>query len=363
MNCKKSEFLSIVLFCGFLAVMIALYLVLPKEVFSEREKRYLAEAPDANWADISSGEWGNDAETYMADHIPGRDFFVGLNAYYDLLSGRQKTKDIWLADDNRLVEAPVVRKQSAIDSNMNFINRFAETVGQDVHLMIVPSAGWACGLEEYNDDRIIEAIYGTAAGSIRTLDVSGVFTGKPELYFKTDHHWNSAGAWAAYASYMQEIGREYRSAEDFDKAVYGMFQGSTYSRSALWLTPAEELELWTGSENLTVTNGETEGSHDGVFYWERLEEADKYTVFLDGNHSIVRIQNPQAEGKLLVIRDSYSNSLGCFLAESYGEVILVDLRYYRQPVSQLASEEAVDDILVCYSLSNFLTDVNIMWLK
>lgn len=363
MKHKKSELLTIVLFCGFLAVMMLLYLLLPNTDFSEREKRYLAEAPALRWEAVASGQWGSDVETYMADHIPGRDFFVGLNAYYDLLSGRQKTKDIWPADDNRLVEAPVILKQSAVDSNMGFINRFADTVGQEVDLMIIPSAGWACGLEGYSDSQIIQNIYGKAGSRLRPLDVTGIFAGKPELYFKTDHHWNSSGAYAGYEAYMTSLGREYRSKDAFEKAVYGPFRGSTYSRSALWLTPGEDLELWTGSQSLTVTNGETEGVHQGVFYPERLEEADKYTVFLDGNHSIVRIQNPDASGKLLVIRDSYSNSLGCFLAESYGEVILVDLRYYRQPVSQLIAEEAVDDILVCYSLSNFLTDVNIMWLK
>ena len=141
------------------------------------------------------------------------------------------------------------------------------------------------------------------------------------------------------------------------------FQGSTYSRSALWLTQPETIELWHGSDQLTVTNGETEGTHQGIFYMERLEEADKYTVFLDGNHSIVRVHNPEKEGKLLVIRDSYSNCLGGFLAESYGEVVLVDLRYYRSPVSQLVLEEGFDNVLVCYCCSNFLTDTNLMLLR
>ncbi len=65
-----------------------------------------------------------------------------------------------------------------------------------------------------------------------------------------------------------------------------------------------------------------------------------------------------------MIRDSYSNSLGCFLAESYGEVVLVDLRYFKsQAVSALAAQEGFDDILVCYSIGNFLTDTNLVWLK
>ena len=362
MKSRKSELLTVILFCGFLAAMMLGYLFLPKDAFSENEKRYLEEAPQLNWADVSSGVWGDDAETYMADHIPGRDFFVGLNAYFELFTGRQVSKDIWILED-RLVEAPVEQDEAAVEKNMSLINSFAQTIGQNVDLMIIPSSGWAAGSEEYEDDAVIDEIYALAGENLTTWDMVSVFDGNPQLYYKTDHHWNSEGAYAAYRTYMTGLNRQFPSSDDFQKRVYAQFQGSTYSRSALWLTPAEDLELWQGSDELTVTNGESEETHQGVFYWERLEEADKYTVFLDGNHSIVRIQNPNAQGKLLVIRDSYSNSLGCFLAESYAEVVLVDLRYYKQPVSSLVAEEGFDNVLVCYSIGNFLTDTNLPWLR
>nr|MBQ8245101.1 hypothetical protein [Oscillospiraceae bacterium] len=359
---KKRELFTVIGFCGFLAAMTVCYLLLPKREFSETEKRYLADAPALTWEAVASGDWGSDAETYMADHIPGRDFLVGLNAYFDLITGRQGTKDVRLYE-GRLLEAPVERDEKAIEKNMKAINAFAGTLDRPVDLMIVPSAGWAAELEGYSDSEIIAAICAEAGDKVTPVRVEELFAGRPWLYYNTDHHWTSAGAWRAYRAYMEALGREYRQEEDYIIEVFPGFRGSTYSRSALWLTPGEDLELWHGSEDLAVTNGESEGSHDGVFYRERLEEADMYTVFLDGNHSLVRIQNPGAEGKLLVIRDSYSNSLGCFLAESYAEVVLVDLRYYRQPVSQLAAEEKFDDILVCYSIGNFLTDTNLVWLR
>jgi len=90
MNTKKHDLLAIFLFCGFLSIMTGLYLFLPKDDFSENEKRFLEESPVLSWDAVTSGDWGNDAESYMADHIPGRDFFVGLNAYFDLLTGRQE---------------------------------------------------------------------------------------------------------------------------------------------------------------------------------------------------------------------------------------------------------------------------------
>lgn len=362
MKNRLSNLLTIFLFCGFLLCTLILYLLLPKESFSENEKRYLSAYPAVSWDAVSSGVWGSEVETYLADHIPGRDFYVGLNAYFDLYTGRQSSKDIWVVD-GRLVEAPTAENDAKINANMDIITSFAADIGRNIDLMLIPSAGWATGKSEYKDDEIITQIHSAASEQIHAIDMISTFRNRPELYFSTDHHWNSAGAYTAYQRYMEQLGRDYTSEEHFRKEVAAQFQGSTYSRSALWLTPSEDLELWYGSDSLIVTNGESSESHHGVFYPERLSEADKYTVFLDGNHSIVRIVNPDASGKILVIRDSYTNLLGCFLAESYGEVVLLDLRYYKQQVSQLVQEENFDTILICYSLSNFLTDTNLIWLR
>lgn len=358
---RKSNVAVIVLFCGFLFAMAVGYLLLPEKTFSEMERRYLAEAPDFSPKTVLSGEWSSQAEDYLTDHVPGRNLFVGINAYMELLAGRQKLKDVWLVD-GKLLEAPVAMDETVISRNMSAINAFAEALEQKVHVMIVPSAGWAAGVEGYTDSDTLNAIYASVGENVCAVPVEDLFSGKPELYYNTDHHWTSEGAYRGYTAYMEAVDREYREPEEFLVAAVQDFQGSTYSRSALWLTPSESIELWQGSSRLPVINGETEGIHPGIFYWERLEEADKYTVFLDGNHSIVRIQNPQKTGRLLVIRDSYANCLGGFLAESYGNVVLIDLRYYRQPVSELVRQEGFDDILVCYSCANFLTDTNLMLL-
>ena len=359
---KKHNLIAAILFCGFLFTMAAGYLLLPNVAFSEMEKRYLAEAPVFRWQAVTSGQWSSDAEKYLSDHVPGRNFFVGVNAYLELLAGRQELKDIWLVE-GKLAEAPVALDKSTVERNMRAINTFSETLEQKVHLMVVPSAGWAAGSQAYTDEDTLNAISAAAGELVSPVPVEDLYRGKPELYYDTDHHWTSQGAYLGYAAFVRAADKTPRNQEDFSVTVVEDFRGSTYSRSALWLTPAETIELWQGSDNLTVTNGETEGIHQGIFYLERLEEADKYTVFLDGNHSIVRVHNPNGQGKLLVIRDSYSNCLGGFLAENYEEVVLVDLRYYRQAVSELAQQEGFDDILVCYSCANFLTDHNLMLLR
>ena len=362
MNSKLHQKLTVLLFSLFLFTVMLLYLFMPKSDFSPNEKRYLEEFPNPTWSDIRSGKWGDDLEKYMADHIPARNFWVGLNAYCDLFTGRQVTKDIWVID-GRLVEAPCDEKDQSVFQKVQSINAFAESINQHVDFALVPSAGWATGSEQYYDEKMIDSIYSLANDQVKTHDFLSVFENHPELFYSTDHHWNSAGAYTAYESYMNAVGKTPAAAENFQIESIPDFHGSTYSRSALWLTPSESIELWHSSSQITVTNGESDEVHQGVFSRERLDEEDKYTVFLDGNHSIVRTYNPDAEGKLLVIRDSFGNSLGCFLAESYQEVVLVDLRYYKRPVSELVSTEDFDQILVCYSLNNFVTDANLIFLK
>ena len=106
-------------FCGFLFVMMCLYLVMPKQEFSGREKRYLAQTPKVSWEAVSSGEFADELDTFLADHIPGRNFFVGLNAYVELLTGRQKADDILLTG-SRLVEAPVEATVRLDRANLSF---------------------------------------------------------------------------------------------------------------------------------------------------------------------------------------------------------------------------------------------------
>lgn len=374
MKNKMDQWISVIGFCAFLGIVAVLYLLLPKTEFSETEKRYLETPPVLSWNSLASGDYGADVDTYMADHIPARDFFVGLNAYVDFFTGRQVAKDIYVTEDDRLVEKPVVWDREQAEKNVTAVNTFASQLERPVYFMIVPSAGWAVqdsirGLSDpYNDPALIRDLYAMAYDKVNCVDVVSVFEkeeDKASLYYKTDHHWTSLGAYTAYAHLMQTLDKSYPTADAFTVRTVDDFKGSTFSRAALWLMPGEPLQMWARSNSLIVTNGEDPQPHEGIFYEERLQEADKYTVFLDGNHSIVRIENPDnaGKGKILVIRDSYSNCLGGFLAESYETVVLVDLRYYKESVQALCAQEGFDDILVCYSLSNFMTDNNLIFLK
>ena len=78
----------------------------------------------------------------------------------------------------------------------------------------------------------------------------------------------------------------------------------------------------------------------------------------------MRIENKAASGgKLLLLKDSFGHSIAPFLSENYSEIIMVDLRYYKLPVSELIEKEGITEMLVLYGLDNLCNDTDVAWLK
>ena len=125
------------------------------------------------------------------------------------------------------------------------------------------------------------------------------------------------------------------------------------------------MQFWVPEEGLTVTSWRS-GAPETAALYDRtyLDQKDKYSAFLGGNQPLCVIRNEALPdgGKLLLVRDSYSDSLAPFLSQSFSEVHLLDLRYYRASVAQYAAENDIDGILVLYSVPNFVTDRNLAFL-
>ena len=372
MKKKILNFLTMLVFLLMIFSIPVLFYLQPKQSFSEMEKRYLAPPPSFSLRGVVSGSFMKELSDYISDHFPCRTALVGVNAYYDLLSGRQGTKDYFLAMDGRLFKQPVKPDTAVIDRNLALVNGFCDALSAGdipVSVMLVPSSGSVLlGDRRYHDAEIADYVYRNVRA--QAVDLSANFQACPapeELYYRTDHHWTSAGAYEAARLYAWLHGRTMPPRDSYGIERCDGFYGSAYSASALWLTQPDALELWHADIRVRVTdeNGRT---NDSVFYPDRLQEADKYTVFLDGNHSLVTIENLSGGetgrgGNLLVIRDSFSNSLGCFLGDCYDRVVLADLRYYKLPLTDLIAEQNIDEVLIEYSVENFMTDPNLACLS
>ncbi len=369
----------VLLFIGIIVVMQAAFWLLPRRSFSENEKRVLSEAPQIDAAGIADGSVFRSIESYLSDHFPGRELWVGTNAYLVNVEGRGATEDIVRGTDGWLFTAPVSDDRETLWDNMQAITTFAEKQSVPVSMMAVPSAGAVVSDKlpalhmPYPDADLLEEARRIAGNTLHWVDLYTDFCSaeQPErLYYRTDHHWTSEGAYRAYCLLMEELGQSSVPRDDFTVEQISGFYGTSYSKSGLWLTEPDTLELWTGSDIQAVTtvydaNRADPVTREGMFFREYLEDADKYPVFLGGNHARVHIETNADSGKrLLVIKDSYAHALAPFLAEEYSTIDLIDLRYFKQQtISSWLEENPADEILLVYGLSSLAEDKNLQWLE
>ena len=200
------------------------------------------------------------------------------------------------------------------------------------------------------------------------IDFSAALTAHADepIFYRTDHHWTSLGAFYGANALLEVLGRESLKQESFTPEIASTsFNGTLYSQSGIHRLTPDTMEFWVKEDGLTVTSWRTGSPEPGILYDRSyLTEKDKYASFLGGNQPLCVIQNENARdgGKLLLIRDSYSDALAPFLAQSFAEVHLLDPRYYRMPPAQYAAENGIDAICVVYSIPNFITDRNLVFL-
>lgn len=377
MRLKKigKDAIIIIIFGVFLGVFGLMYLVMPAQRFSVNEKRVLEPEPKLTSRSLFSGRFGADFEKYLSDQFALRDFFVGLNSYYDLCIGRNGVKGIYAGKDGYLIEAPVEYDEKNLQKNVEAIARFSGEVGIKPDFMLVPSTGFVYDDKlpavhyPYNDDRIIASVESALGPGVDPVDLIRPLKAQKDteqLYFKTDHHWTGRGAYAAYRAYCAEKRLKPVLMDRFNIQEEGGFYGTTYSRSALWLSSPDTIELYwdKADSHYEVEIPEAKKKSDSLFFLSHLDAPDKYPVYLDGNHGFVKIANKNVkDGKLLLIKDSYAHVFVPFLAQNYSEIYMVDPRYYKQSLIELVEENGIDSILFLYGVNNFVNDTSLVRLK
>lgn len=374
MKTKTASKILIIIFTAFITVMGMLYIFMPKTDFSETEKRYLAKTPKLTFSSLKDGSYSKDFETFLADQTPMRTFFVSVNAYFELLKGNNGSNGVYLGKDGYLIEKPFER-ENRLDINLGRILEFAEGVDIPVSLVAVPSKGKICGSKlprnamEYRDREYLNKVRETAGEKIKFIDIDSYFFDTPEAeryFYKTDHHWTSAGAYAAYTVICREYGFEPVPKSAYNIEKINGFYGTSYAKSCYTLSKPDEVELWInkktlGRADVTITEGKKETKADNMFFREHLDESDKYLTFLDGNHSLVTIKTGNPGGKLLLIKDSFAHCAAPFLAENFSEIYMIDLRYFKESPKTLIAEKGITDVLFLYGIENLCTTKDIIF--
>lgn len=377
---KIGKYIPAVVFLIFIYGMALWFLFSPKTDYSSSEKRYLQKFPDANVEKVLSGEFGSEFETFFADQFPQRNTWVGLNAYTALAEGNNGASGVYNCKNGYLINKPVSTDNN-LDKNVGAVVDFSKTIDAPTTVMLVPSTGYIADdvlptfHDKYNDDEDISRISSTLSKEkIGFVDLRERFKSEykngSQLYYKTDHHWTTKGAYTGYQELCKALGITPIDDSTLKKDSYPDFYGTTYSSSGFWLTPPDNIEIWSNPKNsdknisVKITEGANVKTSGSMYFTDHLKEDDKYPVFIDGNHALTEITNTNAKnGTILLIKDSFSHSLAPFLAENYSKVVLVDLRYYKESVSQLVSTYNPEQVVVLYGIDNLATDTDIVWLK
>ncbi len=380
MNQKYSIFIT-ALFCLFLFVFGIAHFIVPDREFSEQENKNLTLFKAPTLETVRTGEFMEKFEKYFNDQFPLRDQWVQMKALSERALGKRENNKVYFGTDGQTLFAHFTAlSREDLEKRVGFVNKLGDNLDVPVYFSLVPDKSyvWADRLPDnapnVDDGSTIEQAAALCGESITFIDLrDSLPQGVHDLFYRTDHHWTTMGAQRAYQALIGGMGL-IRQAENQDGFAYQVlayakvsdsFYGTTYSASgAGWVRPDSIYTVIPegGTKGHVTVTGYPEGKpvESSLYHPEKLEVKDKYAYFLGGNQPLCVIQNPDAQGgKLLVVRDSYSDSLAPFLAEEFREIHLFDLRYNNMSLKQYVADNGIDRVLVLYSANNFNTDQNL----
>lgn len=352
-----------ILSAAIIAVLLAsliLTLVIPDQSFSPEENRVLQQKPPLTLSSIASGEWMEDIEKYLADQFPGRTFFVRAKASLEHMMGKRLIGGTYIGKDGRYFETTSKIDEAQLEKNIAHLQKFAQKAGFVFLPVYSAYTVYPESLPAYAqvaDEQALLEKFG-----MEYIDILPELTKakEQEIYFKTDHHWTQDGAYIAYLAYCEAMGIT-PVTEIARTEIAEPFYGSLYSKAPVFGAQPDAFSLYQIDREVSVIYDMDESTRtDSLYEMNALSEKDKYVAFLGGNHARVDITTDAGTGRqLIVFKDSFGHALIPFLANHYDEIVVLDLRYYNFPVSQLLEEMPEADVLMTYNISWLAQDTNL----
>jgi hypothetical protein len=388
---EKKEYLpAAMVFLAVIAVFTIVSLVKPQSDFSEAENRALQERPEFDVDDFLQGDYQEEYEEYLSDQMAGRELFVKVKTQLHIWMGKKDINGVYLGKDSYLIEKYAMSDfdEEQIDDNVWYLSEYLREMQSRyteayVQCLFVPSKDTVLAslLPEYAvpfdssfvADEVKEALAFDADGGEESggniLDLTGALSGHSDeyIYYRTDHHWTTLGAYYAYCAYKEMRGEQPTPLEQYTiREVAQDFYGTTYDKIQKCETADTICKFELNGEDAAVQVS----FDDGAMEWEScydesfLSAKDKYSYFFGGNTAKIRITTGAGNGKcLLLLKDSYSNSFVEFLLPDYEYIYMIDLRYTQEDIytlmDEIDAEHAISDVLVMYNTEKFMQDSNL----
>ena len=320
--------------------------------------------PQFTIVDFVSGKFSDELEQYLTDQVPLRDDWVTLKIYLELAVGKRESGGVYIGRDKYLMDKFTSYSKKQLAANAAALAELqkklaAEDISMDTILVPVAAQVLTDKLPAYapvaDYAAILEVL--TDAG-VDTTDVFFTLAAhsSENIYYRTDHHWTSLGAYYAYCAWR---GIEPNVDEWTQEILCDNFHGTTWNKVPLPSVPAEEITAWYKHINRSVSYNNGQYETDSIYERKYLSGSDQYAVFLNSNQAQTVIEGSGKSGKLLLIKDSYGNTFSQFPVEDYAEVHVLDLRFFKGDVTEYAKENDITDALVLYGVQNFVKDTNL----
>lgn len=342
--------------CGILSV------VAKDREFSEMENRYLKTFPVFHPDALFDGTYEEAVEGYLSDQFIGKDRFMELYQTVNYAMGIRESDDVYYGKYDTLLKKYTGDEEMVLGERAEQLKNFAEAVDVPVAISLIPGAAtvWSDRLPSYapnqNQQMMIHEFYRqTGLPSVDNGSILSEHAGE-DIYYHTDHHWTSLGAYYGYEAASEVLNYQPIPLTDYQATLLSDdFKGSLYSKApGAWVKP-DKMYAYVPKDGIDVSvyNGK-EYVPGQMYVTKNLEKKDKYSVFFGGNQPLIIVKTNQTSlGKLLLIRDSYSDSMIPFMTAHYSEIHMMDPRYYKQSAKDYIKTNDIDCVLFCFGLEQF----------
>lgn len=341
-----------------------------QRTYSPVEKRELQTRPEISITKVLDGRFQKKYESYLRDQFPGRDHWVSFQTDMELFMGKNEIHNVYIGKNHYLLEHYTEKEfdPQQISKNLQALEKFVGKAKQnaDVHVMMVPTKSWVLREKlpafapHYKEQKFYDALQQKLEKEDVLISVEPVLDAhkEEEIYYRTDHHWTTLGAWYAYEQYTKAVGGDLQRAQGKKKfrCISKDFYGTTYAKIN-YARQADKIEIYEPADKLRVVYNMGEKKTKTLYDFSFLKTADQYSVFTGGNQAVLEITGGIKNGKtLLLIKDSFANSILPFLAEDYEKLVVVDLRQLNVSGDRLLEMFSPTDILILYNSAQFAQD-------
>lgn len=370
---KVQEQLVGIIFILILFLFLIINIIVPNKEKSVQENRMLATKPKFRLSSLISGDYDEKFEAYMDDQFVGRDMWRKLKVAVDRIGGSRLENGVYIGTNGQLLEQIEVADENHLAANIKAIKSFSESQSKiPVRMMLVPDAANVLNhslpalAKPEDQTQMFSMVRKDLGDSVEWIDVSTELNKHKteKIYYKTDHHWTTLGAFYAFQAAAPSLGIDGDlSGKYVSYTVSDSFNGMLASKSGVNFGEKEQIDIYVPTEEDTdlIVDYVDEGKRSTSLYdSSKLKEKDQYTVFLGGNSSLLDIRTVSTSTKrLLLVKDSFANSFIPFLTPYYREIVVVDPRYYSGTINDLMDSYRISEVLFLYSGNTFFKDNNI----